>query len=157
MTRLAALLSIAIATSANAQQLLHPGDTAFAPARVRLDVDTIVVLVTPPDSLERLSVTLVRRLERVEAYGQAIYRETQRYQQPDGAFTLDTLDVSARTLAPLRYFTWSKSGWSDVRIDGAHITGEVASHDSAAWQIDSTAREPFLVSMMNESFIAAYP
>src|SRR5579872_2312491 len=98
MTRLAALLSIAIATSANAQQLLHPGDTAFAPARVRLDVDTIVVLVTPPDSLERLSVTLVRRLERVEAYGQAIYRETQRYQQPDGAFTLDTLDVSARSL-----------------------------------------------------------
>jgi hypothetical protein len=149
MRRLLALWLIAApALHAQAIPNLHP-------ERVAVRIDTMVVLLTPPDSAERLAATLVRQVQRRAG----TFREIQRYDWADTTkpAAIDTLDLDARTLAPRRDFSAAGPNGHEIRIDGTHLVGTHTMADSGVRTVDARAPEPFVVQMMNEAFVAAYP
>lgn len=134
---------------------LSPGDATLRLRRVRLATDTIVVLVTPRDSGEHLAAMLIRRIERVTVGSADVFRETQRYTMPDGSWEVDTLDVSAETLALQRIVEASAHATNDLRVDGTRIVGTVTT-DSGPRAAD-TPLVPLFHDMMTEAFVGAYP
>lgn len=151
------VLALVTATNLFAQQVVQPGEPALQPGRVRIRTDTIALLVTPKDSAERQQATLVRTVTRLSTPAGDIFRETQLYDFISGPPALDTLDIDAKTLAPLRDFSIQGKNSHDVRIDRTHVTGTRTSPDSGARSVDYQAAQPFVVSMMNEAFTAAFP
>ncbi len=137
--------------------VLYPGAATLRPNRVSDRTDTLTLLVTPPNGAERPSSILVRGIRHVNVGGVAIVRETQHYSSVDGGGSYDTLDVSASTLAPLRYFSSNNKQAFDVHIDGTHIDGWQADSLGVRSEVHAESRHPFFVSMMSESFIAALP
>jgi hypothetical protein len=137
MRRLLALWLIA-APALHAQAIpdLHP-------ERVAVRIDTMVVLLTPPDSAERLTATLVRQVQRRAG----TFREIQRYDWADTTkpAAIDTLDLDARTLAPRRDFSAAGPNGHEIRIDGTHLVGTHTMADSGVRTVDARAPEPFVV------------
>lgn len=149
------------AAPALAQDTIAPGNAALRADRVRLATDTIVVLITPRDSAERLGSTLVRRIERVRSGPEAMFRETQHYVRPNGEVEDDTLEMSARTLAFRRIVevyrdSAQKLSQNVLRSDGEHLTGFVTFPDSGRREVSMPA-VPFFHDMVDESFIGALP
>jgi hypothetical protein len=148
------------ASVAHAQRVVAAGDPSLRPARVRLGVDTIAVLVAPPGQPLHLSSVLVRAIARVRVDGRPVLRETQRYDGREPGrptVAIDTLDVDAGSLQPLRYESWSAGQSRDLRIEGLRVDGVVTVGDSAPRAMHEIAPEAFFPSMMLESFIAALP
>ena len=146
-----------LAAPALAQDTIVPGHPALRPDRVRLATDTIVVLLTPRDSAERLRTTLVRRIERVRVGSEELFRETQHYAMADGDVEVDTLEVSARSLAFRRLVEANRrTGTNSLRSDGARLTGVVAVPDSGQRSVD-VPLVPFFHSIMDEAFIGTFP
>jgi hypothetical protein len=157
MRHTALVLALITASTLPAQQVVRPGLPTLHPDRVRVRVDTIALLVTPKDSVEQRQATLIRSVVRLRAAAGDIFRETQEYDFASGPPGIDTLDVDARTLAPVRDMFAQGPSSHDVRIHGTHVTGTRTSPDSGVRAVDYSAPEPFVVSMMNEAFTAAYP
>lgn len=145
------------ADSIPAAQIVYPGSATLRPGRIVDFTDTLSLLVTPRDSAERLYGTLVRHVSHMNVRGVAIVRETQRYQFTDGKVSIDTLDVRAATLAPVRYISALGKAGIDVHIDGTRITGWHVDTLGARTDVDTASTHPFFVSMMTESFIGAFP
>jgi hypothetical protein len=120
--------------------------------RLRPTTDTIVVLATKPRGEERLLTTLVRRVERTGD----VWRLTQRYDSPDGEWEVDTIDVSAQTLALVRSVELGSTQSRYLHVDGARVTGTYASDDATPVPID-LATGPFFFAPATEAFLAAYP
>lgn len=157
MRRIICLLSALLITApAMAQQTVAPGDSSLRPDRVRPFTDTLVLLFTPRDSAQRVYGTLVRRVERAQWRGIPIFRETQHYALESGD-EVDTLEVSAATLAPLRVVEIGAKSRHTIELNGARMTGTVWSADSGERAIDALLPEPFFHGMMTEAFIAALP
>ncbi|HEY8310465.1 MAG TPA: hypothetical protein VIG47_07910 [Gemmatimonadaceae bacterium] len=146
-----------VADSIPAASIVYPGGATLRPARVHDFTDTLSLLITPRDSAERLYGTLVRRVFHVNTGSGTILRETQRYEFADGKVSIDTLDVNASTLAPVRYFSALGNAGIDVHIDGTRITGWRVDSLGARTKVDTMSTHPFFVSMMTESFIGAFP
>jgi hypothetical protein len=152
--------SVVLAAGAGAQQTIAPNDPALRASRVRIGVDTIVLLRTPRDSAEILSAVLYRRVERTQGTNGALLRETQRYEshepsRPGGSY--DTLDVEAATLQPVRaVFSDGRSSY-DVRFTGLTMDGVQAISDSGQRAIHLTLPSAAFPSIMQEAFIAAFP
>jgi hypothetical protein len=154
------IATVLISQPAQAQRRIVPGDSALRPTRVRLGTDTIVVLVAPPGAAAHLSSVLVRTTTTQTVNGRPIFRETQRYDSHEPArpgITLDTLDVDAASLQPLRNVFWSSGSSFQVRFEGLRFTGSQVVADSAPRVVEATAGEAFFHSMMFESFIGAMP
>lgn len=157
MRRIISLLyALLTAAPAFAQQTIAPGDASLRPDRVRPFTDTLVILFAPRDSAQRVYGTLVRRIERTQSNGMPIFRETQHYTLESGD-EVDTLDVSAATLAPLRVVEVGVKSRHTIELNGARLTGTVWSADSGEQAIDAPLPRPFFHGMMTEAFIAALP
>jgi hypothetical protein len=150
------LLSILLAAStAPVHGTIAPGDPSLRADRVRSFTDTIALLKTPRDSAQRLLGTLVRRVERTRSNGIPIFRETQHYVLENWD-EVDTLDVSATTLAPLRVVEISAKGGHVLDFSGRRMTGTIWS-DSGKRVVDAPLPVPFFHGMMTEAFITAIP
>lgn len=114
-------------------------------------------MVKPPDSTERINAILVRSVTHVMVDHVPALRETQHYQFSDGRTSDDTLDVSASTLAPMRYFNTSRNASFDIHIDGTRISGWRTDSTGARVGVHAETTEPFFVSIMSEGFISALP
>jgi hypothetical protein len=151
------LLSALLATApVMAQEAVAPGDTSLRADRIRPFTDTLVLLKTPRDSTQRLLGTLVRSVERTRWNGMPILRETQHYALEHWD-EIDTLDVSAATLAPLRVIEISTKNGHALDFSGKRMTDTVWSADSGRRAVDAPLPEPFFHGMMTEAFIAALP
>lgn len=147
----------AIRAAAAQRSVVRPGDARLQPARVRLGTDTIVVLVDPVRGSETSVATLVRRMARVpDGAGGDDLRETQHYVYGHGVVELDTLEVSAATLA-LRHIVERSTHTRNV-LDVAHgrLRGIVTPTDSTVDRVDIAAPAAFH-DMMLEAFTAAFP
>ncbi|HEX6537400.1 MAG TPA: hypothetical protein VF041_22655 [Gemmatimonadaceae bacterium] len=152
-----ALPMAAVPAAALAQDTIAPGNPALRIDRVRLATDTIVVLITPTDSAERLGSTLVRRIERVRSGPEELFRETQHYLRANGDVEDDTLEMSARTLAFRRIVeVYEDTARNVVRSDGERLTGFVTFPDSGRREVSMPA-VPFFHDMVDEAFIGALP
>lgn len=151
----AALLSI-FCDQALGQKIIVPGDPSLRIDRVHLGTDTLVVLITPKDSVERTFATLVREVNRTTFDGQTVFRETQRYAYQDGTTEIDTLDVASATLALVRSIEVNIDGRNAIRVRGERLVGTVAYPDSGERPVDRMMA-PFFHDMMNEAFIGTYP
>jgi hypothetical protein len=150
------LSALLLAAPAMAQQTVAPGDPSLHPDRIRSFTDTLALLKTPRDSSRRLLGTLVRRVERTRWNGIPIFRETQHYDLENWD-EIDTLDVSATTLAPLRVIEISTKSGHALDFSGERMTGTVWSADSGKHAVDAPLPAPFFHGMMTEAFIAALP
>lgn len=156
MRTIICLLSILLATTAaRAQETIAPGSPALRVDRIRSFTDTIALLKTPRDSAQRLLGTLVRRVERTRSKGIPIFRETQHYVLENWD-EVDTLDVSAATLAPLRVVEIGTKSGHTLAFSSRRMTGTVWS-DSGKRVVDAPPPAPFFHGMMTEAFIAALP
>lgn len=157
MRTIIGLLSILLATApAMPQETIAPGDPSLRVDRIRSFTDTIALLKTPRDSAQRVLGTLVRRVERTRSNGTPIFRETQHYVL-ESWDEVDTLDVSATTLAPLRVVEISTKSGHTLDFSGRRMTGTVWSADSGKRAVDAPLPAPFFHGMMTEAFIAALP
>lgn len=157
MRTLICLLFVLLTTApARAQKAIAPGDPSLHADRIRPFTDTIALLKTPRDSAQRLLGTLVRRVERTQSKGVPIFRETQHYVLENWD-EVDTLDVSAATLAPLRIVEISTKSGHTLDLGGRRMTGTVWSADSGKRAVDAPLPAPFFHGMMTEAFIAALP
>lgn len=138
-------------------ELVGPGQPGLNPHRVLESLDTLALLVTAPSAAERSYATLVRRIIRTSADGIPVLRETQHYEFANGTRLDDTLDVSASTLAPLRYFSADHQGTFDVNIEDKRIGGWRTDSAGARTDVRATATHSFFVSIMSEGFVAALP
>ena len=137
--------------------LVSPGEAQLQPLRVSDRVDTLSLLVTAPRTGERSYATLVRRITRANDGGFPVLRETQHYEFASGTKLDDTLDVSASSLAPLRYFSADHQGVFDLTVQGTHIDGWRTDSLGVRTDVHATTTRPFFVSIMTEGFIAAFP
>jgi hypothetical protein len=147
-------------TSNGAQQTIAPSDPALKAHRVRLGIDTIVVLRTPRDSAEVLSTVLIRRVQRIKGPSQTLLRETQTYESHEPTrpgFSYDTLDADAVTLQPIRSFSTDGKTTHDVRFTGLTFDGVLTTPDSGSRQLHVTLQAAAFPSIMQEAFIAAFP
>ena len=146
--------------AADAQRSVVPGDPALRAERVRIALDTIVLLRAPRDSTERVSSILYRRIERVGGSNGALLRETQRYESHEPSrpgMSYDTLEVEALTLRPVRAF-FSGGGMSyDVRFRGLTMDGSLTTADSGSRSVHRTLAAAAFPGIMQEAFIAAFP
>ena len=150
------LSALLAATPAMAQNAVAPGDSSLRADRIRSFTDTLVLLKTPRDSARRLLGTLVRRVEGTRWNGIPIFRETQHYELENWD-EVDTLDVSAATLAPLRVVEINTKSGHTLDFSGKRMTGTVWSADSGEHAVDAPLPAPFFHGMMTEAFIAALP
>jgi hypothetical protein len=151
------VLAQAATTAGSTMTLVGPGHPGLSPLRVLEHLDTLSLLVTPPNALERSYATLERRVLRMSVGGVPVLREAQHYQFANGTILDDTLDVRAATLEPLRYFSADHSGSFDVMIRGTRILGWRTDSIGARTDVDATATHAFFVSIMSEGFVAALP
>ena len=135
---------------------IEPGDARLRPERVRLATDTIVVLITPKDGTERTAATLIRTLARVDGSDGPMFRETQRYAYDAGSTEVDTLDVSATSLALRHIAEISTHTRNELDVVGSRLIGVVSPSDSTVARVD-IARPLAFHDMMLEAFIGAFP
>ena len=150
------LFALTTASPTMAQQTIAPGSPSLRPDRIRPFTDTLVLLFTPRDSAQRVYGTLVRRVERARSHGIPIFRETQHYRLESGD-EVDTLDVSATTLTPMRIVEILAKRRHALELNGGRITGTAWSADLGERTIDAPLPTPFFHGMMTEAFIAALP
>lgn len=106
---------------------------------------------------QRSYAMLVRRITRANDGGVPVLRETQHYEFANGTKLDDTLDVSAASLAPLRYFSADHQGVFDLGVQGTHIDGWRTDSLGVRADVHATTTWPFFGSIMTEGFIAAFP
>lgn len=150
-------LALMFAASPSMAQTVTPGSPLLRPDRIHPYTDSISLVAIPKDSAQRIIGTLVRRVRVARDSGVAVFRETQEYTFATGETEVDTLDVSAATLEPMRVFESNGTRGDDVRFHDGRITGAVWSADSGRSTIDIPLGAPFFHEMMTESFLAALP
>ncbi|HKV51905.1 MAG TPA: hypothetical protein VJO52_11960 [Gemmatimonadaceae bacterium] len=144
------------ASSATAQTVV-PGSPLLRPGRIHPYTDSISLVLIPKDSAQRVAGTLVRRVEEARDGGVAVFRETQEYTLAAGGTEVDTLDVVAATLEPMRIVQINATSGQDLRFHDGRLTGTAWSADSGRKTIDIPLGAPFFHRLMTESFIAAFP
>ena len=139
-----------------APDTVPPGSARLRPARVRLAGDTIVVLSTPPDGAQRVVARLWRHIDRVGRGAGAVFRETQRYEYDGGDVELDTLEMSARSLA-LRHIAERSTHTQNVLdVARGRMRGVVTPTDTSMASVDIAA-PPAFHDMALEAFIGTLP
>lgn len=144
------------AGNVEAQTRLLPGDQSLRIDRVPLTTDTMLVLTSRSGSDERLITTLIRRIERTSAGAGDLLRLVQRYQSPDGDWEIDTIELSARTLALQRSIEVGTTTARSLRFDGTHLTGTFTANGAAPTPI-AAKPGPFFLEAAGEAFIPAFP
>ncbi|MGH7627110.1 MAG: hypothetical protein ACREOJ_17565 [Gemmatimonadaceae bacterium] len=159
MRMITCLVSALVAASpALAQQTVAPGNSSLHLDRIRPYTDTITLLVTPPDSAQRVYGSLVRRVERASDGETPVFRETQHYVLESGEQQeVDTLDVSATTLAPVRVVENGVKARHTLRLDRGRLVGTEWLADSGERPVDAPVAAPFFHGMTTEALIAALP
>jgi len=150
-------LAALFAASPSMAQIITPGSPLLRTDRIHPYTDTISLIAIPKDSAQRTFGTLVRRVEAAHDGGVAVFRETQRYALVTGEVEVDTLDVSAATLEPMRVFEADASSGHDLRFHDGRLTGIRWSADSGRRAIDKPLGAIFFHGMMKEAFLAALP
>lgn len=150
-------LVVMLAASPSAAQTVTPGSPLLRPERIRPYTDSISLVLIPKDSAQRIAGTLVRRVRLARDSGVAVFRETQDYTFATGVTEVDTLDVSAETLEPMRVVQIRATSGHELRFHDGRITGAVWSADSGRTMIDVPLGAPFFHGLMTESFLAALP
>ena len=145
------------AASPSIAQTVTPGSPLLRPERIRPYTDSISLVMIPKDSAQRIAATLVRRVRVARDSGVVVFRETQDYTYPTGATEVDTLDVSAETLEPMRVVEIRGASGHELRFHDGRITGAVWSADSGRTMVDVPLGAAFFHGMMTESFLAALP
>jgi len=150
-------LAVALAASPSMAQIIVPGSPLLRPDRVHPYTDSISLLVIPKDSAQRIGGTLVRRVQVARDSGIAVFRETQDYAFASGEIEVDTLDVSAATLEPMRVVQITGTSTHDLRFHDGRLTGTAWSADSGSRTVDIPLGAAFFHGLMTESFLAAFP
>ena len=150
-------LAVMVAASPSMAQTVTPGSPLLRPDRIQPYTDSISLVAIPKDSSQRIAGTLVRRVGPARDSGVAVLRETQDYTFETGETEVDTLDVSAATLEPMRVVRVGATSGHDLRFHDGRITGVVWSADSGRSTIDIPLGAAFFHEMMTESFLAALP
>lgn len=150
-------LAVTLAASPSVAQTVTPGSPLLRPDRIHPYTDSISLVAIPKDSAQRIAGTLVRRVRVARDSGVAVFRETQDYTFATGETEVDTLDVSAETLEPMRVVHVGATSGHDLRFHDGRITGAVWSADSGRAMIDVPLGAPFFHEAMTESFLAALP
>ncbi len=149
--------AIMLAASSSAAQTVVPGSPLLHPGRIHPYTDTISLVMIPTDSAQRIAGTLVRRVEDARDSGVAVFRETQNYAFAAGGTEIDTLDVAAATLEPMRIVQIDATSRQDLRFHDGRLTGTAWSADSGRRTVDIPLGAPFFHGLMTESFLAALP
>lgn len=150
-------LAVIFAASPSMAQTVTPGSSLLRPDRIHAYTDSISLVLIPKDSAQRIAGTLVRRVQVARDSGVAVFRETQDYTFDTGTTEVDTLDVSAATLEPMRVVQIRATSGHDLRFHDGRITGAVWSADSGRIMVDVPLGAPFFHDLMTESFLAALP
>jgi len=150
-------LAVTLAASPALAQTVVPGSPLLRLDRIHPYTDSISLVVIPKDSAQRITGTLVRRVRVARDSGVAVFRETQDYSLATGATEVDTLDVSAATLEPMRVVQIGATSSHDLRFHDGRLTGTVWSADSGRRAVDTPLGAPFFHGLMTESFLAAFP
>lgn len=150
---IAVLLTASTATA----QTVVPGSPLLHPERIHRHTDSISLVLIPKDSGQRIAATLVRRVEDARDSGVAVLRETQNYTFATGGTEVDTLDVVAATLEPMRIVQMNATSGQDLRFHDGRLTGTAWSADSGRKAVDIPLGAPFFHDLMTESFLAAFP
>lgn len=150
-------VAIVLGASPAMAQTVVPGSPLLHPGRIHSYTDSISLVVIPKDSAQRIEGTLVRRVEDARDSGVAVFRETQEYTFAAGGTEVDTLDVAAATLEPMRVVQISATSSQDLRFHDGRLTGAVWSADSGRKPVDIPLGAAFFHGLMTESFLAAFP
>lgn len=150
-------LAVMLAASSGVAQTVTPGSPLLRPDRIHPYTDSISLVLIPKDSTQRIAGTLVRRVQMARDSGVAVFRETQDYAFATGATEVDTLDVSAESLEPMRVVQIGATSGHELRFHDGRLTGAVWSADSGRTMIDVPLGAPFFHGLMTESFVAALP
>jgi len=146
------------AASPSMAQTIIPGSPLLRPDRIHPYTDTISLVAIPKDSAQRIAGTLVRRVRSARDSGVAVFRETQEYTYATGETEVDTLDVSAVTLEPMRVVQIDNAtSGHDLRFHDGRLTGAVWSADSGRAMVDTPLGAAFFHGLTTESFLAAFP
>ena len=146
-----------LAASPSMAQTIVPGSPLLRLDRIHPYADTISLVVIPKDSAQRIAGTLVRRVAPARESGVAVFRETQDYTLASGYMEVDTLEVSAETLEPMRVVQVTDTSGQDLRFHDGRLTGAAWSIDSGRTAVDVPFGAAFFHRMMMESFLAALP
>lgn len=110
---------------------LSPGHPLIDPSVVSAGVDTLELVILPPDGGERPVFSLVRTTRPVDDAGVPAWLMLQEYSSSQGINT-DTSLVRRADLAPLRYGAVVGGEVHSVTFDGGRVEGTVEPADSAA-------------------------
>ncbi|HEY7896348.1 MAG TPA: hypothetical protein VIC24_15715 [Gemmatimonadaceae bacterium] len=149
--------AVVVAASSAVAQTVVPGSPLLHPGRIHPYTDSISLVLIPKDSAQRIAGTLVRRVEEARDSGVAVFRETQDYTSAAGGSEVDTLDVVAATLEPMRIVQINATSGQDLRFHDGRLTGTAWSADSGRTAVDIPLGAPFFHGLMTESFLAAFP
>jgi hypothetical protein len=151
------MFAVALGASPSAAQTIVPGSTLLRPDRIHPYTDSISLVLIPKDSAQRIAGTLVRRVQAAGDSGVAVFRETQSYTFAAGGTEVDTLDVSAATLEPMRVVQVTDTSSHALRFHDGRLTGTEWSADSGRKAVDRPLGAAFFHDLMTESFLAAFP
>ena len=149
--------AIVLAASSAMAQTVVPGSPLLRPGRIHPYTDSISLVLVPKDSAQRIAGTLVRRVQDARDSGVAVFRETQDYTFAAGGVEVDTLDVSATTLEPMRIVQINATSRHDLRFHDGRLTGTAWSADSGRTAVDIPLGAPFFHGLTTEAFLAAFP
>lgn len=152
---IAFVLALQTAIATPPVESLGPGHPALRADRVRVGIDTLLVVLQPKAGPQRLIATLYRAIQRVHHGDHELFREVHYYDYGSDGTEYDTLEVDAHTLQMVRIIEVQGKDRTDLTYDGIHLRGVVAA-DGAARQVD-TAAAPFFHDMMDDSFTGMYP
>lgn len=150
-------VALALATSPAMAQTVVPGSPLLHPGRIHPYTDSISLVVISREGAQRIAGTLVRRVVAARDSGVAVFRETQDYTFASGGTEVDTLDVAAATLEPMRVVQINATSGHALRFHDGRITGTAWSADSGRTAVDTPLGAAFFHGSMTESFLAAFP
>lgn len=149
--------AIVLAAPSAMAQTVVPGSPLLRPGRIHPYTDSISLVLIPKDGAQRIAGTLVRRVREARDSGVAVFRETQDYAFTGGGTEVDTLDVSAATLEPMRIVQITATSRHELRFHDGRLTGTAWAPDSGRRAVDVPLGAPFFHGLMTEAFLAAFP